>query len=101
MKFLDGLRARTSVSLLVMRETVFISEKSVIPGVLVICTFVILLTNKLDDVQAGVGLLPWIGEKLQVYTFACLRFFYAQSLVGSLNGARFRRGSAGTVAGLV
>ncbi len=44
---------------------------SIIPGVLIICTMVIMLTNREPGMgytgaaYEGIGLLPWIGEKLQ------------------------------------
>ena len=43
---------------------------SIIPGVLIICTLVLMLTNGMPDggytgaAYEGVGLLPWLGEKL-------------------------------------
>ena len=44
---------------------------SIIPGVLIICTMVMMLTNSMPDsgytgaAYEGIGLLPWLGEKLQ------------------------------------
>ena len=44
---------------------------SIIPGVLIICTLVMMLTNGMPEggysgsAYEGIGLLPWLGEKLQ------------------------------------
>ncbi len=70
---------------------------SVIPGVLVICTLVILLTNKPDDVHAGVGLLPWIGEKLDFILMPVFGFTTPEALSVPLTAL----GSAGAALGLL
>jgi hypothetical protein len=70
---------------------------SVIPGVLVICTLVIILTNKPDDMHAGVGLLPWIGEKLDFILMPVFGFSTPDALSVPLTAL----GSAGAALGLL
>lgn len=70
---------------------------SIIPGVLVICTLVILLTNKPDDAHAGVGLLPWIGEKLDFILVPIFGFTTPDALSVPLTAL----GSAGAALGLL
>ncbi len=70
---------------------------SIIPGVLVICTLVILLTNGPGDPHPGVGLLPWIGEKLNFMLVPVFGFTSPDALSVPLTSL----GSAGAALGLL
>lgn len=70
---------------------------AIIPGVLIICTFVLLLTNGPDDKFPGVAIIPWLGEKLN---------FIFQPLFGFSSPAGISvpltaLGSAGAAIGLI
>ncbi len=70
---------------------------SIIPGVLVICTLVILLTNGPADKHPGVGLLPWIGEKLNFILVPIFGFSSPDAISVPLTSL----GSAGAAMGLL
>ncbi|MGI6157258.1 MAG: nucleoside recognition domain-containing protein [Saccharofermentanales bacterium] len=70
---------------------------SIIPGVLVICTLVILLTNGPDAAHPGVGVLPWIGEKLEFILVPIFGFSSPDAIAVPLTSL----GSAGAAMGLL
>ena len=59
---------------------------SIIPGVLIICTFVMMLTNGMPEggytgaAYEGIGLLPWLGEKLQFILLPLFGFSNPESI---------------------
>lgn len=69
----------------------------VIPGVLIICTIITLLTNSPTDTVPGVGLLPAIGEKLQFIINPLLGFESPEAITVPITAL----GSAGASLGLI
>jgi spore maturation protein SpmB len=59
---------------------------SIIPGVLIICTLVMMLTNGMPaggytgSAYEGIGLLPWLGEKLQFILLPLFGFSNPESI---------------------
>ena len=59
---------------------------SIIPGVLIICTLVMMLTNGMPEggytgaAYEGIGLLPWLGEKLQFILLPLFGFSNPESI---------------------
>ena len=72
---------------------------AIIPGVLIVCTFVMMLTFKMPAVgytgaaYEGVGFLPWLGEKLTVILEPLFGFHSAEAIafpitaLGAVGGA--------------
>lgn len=69
----------------------------VIPGVLVICTIVLLLTNQPTDPFPGVGLIPLLGEKLNFILGPLFGFSSAEAISVPLTAL----GSAGAAMAIV
>ena len=59
---------------------------AIIPGVLIICTMVMMLTNGAPEggytgaAYEGIGLLPWLGEKLQFILMPLFGFSSAEGI---------------------
>ena len=59
---------------------------AIIPGVLIICTVVMMLTNGMPEggytgaAYEGIGLLPWLGEKLQFLLMPLFGFSSAEGI---------------------
>jgi len=70
---------------------------AIIPGVLVICSIVMLLTNRPGDAHPGVALIPWIAEKLNFLLLPLFGFSSAECLSVPLTSL----GSAGAAIGLI
>lgn len=71
---------------------------AIIPGVLVICTFVMILTNAPNHPQyPGIALIPWIGEKLNFILQPLFGFASSSCISVPLTAL----GSAGAAIGLV
>lgn len=76
---------------------------SVIPGVLIICTLVMMLTNSAPDsgftgaAYEGVGLLPWIGEKLSFILQPLFGFQSSEAIAVPITAL----GAAGAAIGIV
>ena len=76
---------------------------SVIPGVLIICTLVMMLTNSAPAggytgaAYEGVGLLPWLGEKLDFLLMPLFGFSSAEALAVPITAL----GAAGAAIGVV
>lgn len=77
---------------------------AIIPGVLVICTLVMMLTNGPSDAGVytgaayeGVALLPWIGEKLQFILTPLFGFSSASGISVPITAL----GAAGAAIGLI
>ena len=76
---------------------------SVIPGVLIICTLVMMLTNSPSDAgftgaaYEGVGLLPWIGEKLSFILQPLFGFQSSEAIAVPITAL----GAAGAAIGIV
>ncbi len=76
---------------------------SVIPGVLIICTLVLMLTNGVSPegytgaAYEGVGFLPWIGEKLQFIFLPLFGFESPESIAVPITAL----GAAGAAIGIV
>ncbi|MBC8589028.1 CD0519/CD1768 family membrane protein [Paratissierella segnis] len=77
---------------------------SIIPGVLIICTFVMLLTNGPNSLgeytgaaYEGVGLIPFIGEKLEFILKPLFGFSSSQAIAVPLTAL----GAAGAAIGLI
>ena len=72
---------------------------AIIPGVLIVCTFVMMLTFKMPDggytgaAYEGVGFLPWLGEKLTFILEPLFGFHSAEAIafpitaLGAVGGA--------------
>lgn len=76
----------------------------IIPGVLIICTLVLMLTNGPSDggvytgaAYEGVGFLPWIGQKLSFILNPLFGFSSAEGIAVPITAL----GSAGAAIGLV
>lgn len=77
---------------------------SVIPGVLVVCTTVLLLTNGMSDgsiytgaAYEGIAFLPWVGEKLQFILGPLFGFSNPANIAVPITAL----GAAGAAIGLV
>jgi len=76
----------------------------IIPGVLVICSFVMILTNTTSEsgiytgaAYEGIGLLPWIGEKISFVTKPLFGFTSPSAISVPITAL----GAAGAAIGLV
>lgn len=76
----------------------------IIPGVLIICTFIMMLTNGpsadgsyTGAAYEGIKVLPWIGEKLSFIVRPLLGFAYPEAIAFPVTAL----GSAGAALGLV
>jgi nucleoside recognition membrane protein YjiH len=76
---------------------------SIIPGVLIICTLVMMLTNSMPAggytgaAYEGIGLLPWIGGKFQFVLMPLFGFSSAESIAVPITAL----GAAGAAIGIV
>lgn len=76
---------------------------AIIPGVLIICTLVLMLTNSMPEggytgaAYEGIGLLPWIGEKLQFILMPIFGFSSPEALSVPITAL----GAAGAAIGIV
>lgn len=76
---------------------------SVIPGVLIICTLVMMLTNSAPDsgftgaAYEGIGLLPWIGQKLSFILQPLFGFQSSEAIAVPITAL----GAAGAAIGIV
>ncbi|MDO5033254.1 MAG: hypothetical protein Q4D97_00210 [Eubacteriales bacterium] len=70
---------------------------AIIPGVVIICTLVILFTNGPEDKFPGVALIPWVGDKLNFIIQPLFGFTSPQALSVPLTAL----GSAGASLALV
>ena len=76
---------------------------SVIPGVLIICTLVLMLTNGASDTgftgaaYEGVGLLPWLGDKLSFVLQPLFGFQSSEAIAVPITAL----GAAGAAIGIV
>ena len=76
---------------------------SIIPGVLIICTIVLMLTNSAPAggytgaAYEGVGLLPWIGEKLRFIIMPLFGFSSPEAIAVPITAL----GAAGAAIGIV
>ena len=74
---------------------------AIIPGVLIVCTFVMMLTFKMPAggytgaAYEGVGFLPWLGEKLKFILEPLFGFHSAEAIafpitaLGAVGGSDF------------
>ena len=77
---------------------------AIIPGVLIICTIVMMLTNGASDdgtftggAYEGIGFLPWVAEKLNVVLSPLFGFTSAEGISVPITAL----GAAGAAIGLV
>ena len=76
---------------------------SIIPGVLIICTLVMMLTNGMPEggytgaAYEGIGLLPWLGSKIQFILLPLFGFSSAESIAVPITAL----GAAGAAIGIV
>ena len=76
---------------------------SIIPGVLIICTLVMMLTNGMPEggytgaAYEGIGLLPWLGSKIQFILLPLFGFTSAESIAVPITAL----GAAGAAIGIV
>jgi nucleoside recognition membrane protein YjiH len=76
---------------------------SIIPGVLIICTLVMMLTNAMPEggytgaAYEGIALLPWLGEKIQFILMPLFGFSSAESIAVPITAL----GAAGAAIGIV
>ncbi len=76
---------------------------AVIPGVLIICTLVMMLTNSAPEAgftgaaYEGIGLLPWIGEKLKFILMPLFGFSNPEAIAVPITAL----GAAGAAIGIV
>ncbi len=76
---------------------------AIIPGVLVICTLVLMLTNTPPEggftgaAYEGIGLLPWIGEKLKFLLMPLFGFSSPEAIAVPITAL----GAAGAAIGIV
>ena len=76
---------------------------SIIPGVLIICTMVMMLTNGMPEggytgaAYEGIGLLPWLGSKIQFILLPLFGFTSAESIAVPITAL----GAAGAAIGIV
>ena len=76
---------------------------AIIPGVLIICTLVLMLTNTAPAggytgaAYEGVGFLPWVGEKLQFILVPLFGFSSAEAIAVPITAL----GAAGAAIGIV
>ena len=70
---------------------------SIIPGVLVICTLIIILTSNPSDSLPGVGVLPWLAAKLDFILVPVFGFSSPDAVAVPLTAL----GSAGASMGLI
>lgn len=76
---------------------------SIIPGVLIICTMVLMLTNTAPAdgftgaAYEGIGVLPWIGEKLQFIIMPLFGFASPEAVAVPITAL----GAAGAAIGIV
>ncbi len=76
---------------------------SIIPGVLIICTMVMMLTNTAPETgytgaaYEGVGFLPWVGEKLQFILVPLFGFSSSECISVPITAL----GAAGAAIGMV
>ncbi len=76
---------------------------AVIPGVLVICTLVMMLTNSAPETgftgaaYEGIGLLPWIGDKLSFILMPLFGFSSSEAIAVPITAL----GAAGAAIGVV
>ena len=75
---------------------------SIIPGVLIICTLVMMLTNGMPEggytgaAYEGIGLLPWLGSKIQFILMPLFGFSSAESIAVPITAL----GAAGAAIGI-
>ena len=76
---------------------------AIIPGVLIICTLVMMLTNGMPEggytggAYEGIGLLPWLGEKLNFILVPLFGFSSAEGIAVPITAL----GAAGAAIGIV
>lgn len=76
---------------------------AIIPGVLIICTMVLMLTNGAPDggytgaAYEGIGLLPWIGERLQFLLMPLFGFSSPEAVAVPITAL----GASGAAIGIV
>ena len=76
---------------------------AIIPGVLIICTLVLMLTNSCPEggytgaAYEGIGLLPWIGSKLQFILMPLFGFSSPEAVAVPITAL----GAAGAAIGIV
>ena len=76
---------------------------SIIPGVLIICTLVLMLTNSpsttgyTGSAYEGIGLLPWLGDKLQFILMPLFGFTSSEAIAVPITAL----GAAGAAIGIV
>ncbi len=76
---------------------------AVIPGVLIICTLVMMLTNSAPEAgftgaaYEGIGLLPWIGEKIKFILMPLFGFSNPEAIAVPITAL----GAAGAAIGIV
>lgn len=92
-----GFGARFMSALLEGGQTGVEIGMSIIPGVLIICTIITLLTNQPTDALPGVGFIPWIGNKLDFIIQPLFGFSSAECISVPLTAL----GSAGAAIGIV
>jgi spore maturation protein SpmB len=80
---------------------------SIIPGVLIICTMVMMLTNGMPEggytgaAYEGIGLLPWLGEKLHFLLMPLFGFSSAEAIAVPITALGSSGASIGIVENLV
>lgn len=70
---------------------------SIIPGVLIVCSLIVLMTNSPADPIPGVGWIPWLGEKLNFVLRPLFGFSSPQAISVPLTAF----GSAGAAISLI
>ena len=92
-----GFGARMMSALLEGGQTGVQIGFSIIPGVLIICTLITLLTNQPTDALPGVGFIPWLGDKLDFIIQPLFGFSSAACISVPLTAL----GSAGAAIGII
>ncbi len=98
-----GVAARVIAALLDGGKTGVNIGLSIIPGVLIICTFVLLLSNAqpvggyTGAAYEGIGFLPWVGDKLSFILTPLFGFSSAEAISVPITAL----GSAGAAIALV
>lgn len=70
---------------------------AIIPGVLIVCSLIVLMTNSPEDPIPGVAWIPWVGEKLNFV----LRPLFGFSSPEAISVPLTALGSAGAAIGLI